>query len=438
MKLGAGEHLLRLTLLTPAHLGSGLGEASLDRPTQKDAVSGLPCLPDSSLKGVLASPFGDSQEEGENPEREGLFGSPDRAERRGRPGPLVLGDGELLAFPVPSRDGSVAWVFPAPIAGRFLRLLPRTPDTDALLDLVGILTEERGSQVLAWPRLPDLPSAPGLRRLALRPPAPALLGQLTAWAGPGVPAEAPRLVVGAAVARRLWPAAAERRVATGLTPGKTVRPGALRAVELIPAGSVFLSWATCLGGAVPELPSLFQLGAWEGLGCGWVDLGRVGSEREDAPPAAGRPPAAGSEPEEAQILVETHRAIAALREGAPELAKAVGSAISDFASRVLRSGLEAALAFELAKAKPYRAQPSAAERAHRWLLSALLTPSPAPPAREGVSAALQRWLAEAPFPESVAGSRGRILTRWLWLRRHAELGLETSLPSSSEEAAAHG
>src|SRR5437763_15492238 len=114
MRLEPGEHLVRFAALTPANLGSAYGEATLDRPTRKEARFGLPYLPDSALKGVLAGALGD---EGEA--REALFGSADRDAtdtqpgRFGEPSPVIFGNGELLAFPVPVVGGAPAWVFPA-------------------------------------------------------------------------------------------------------------------------------------------------------------------------------------------------------------------------------------------------------------------------------------------------------------------------------------
>jgi hypothetical protein len=387
-------------------------------------------LSDAGLKGVFASAHGDSGGEHENPRREPVFGSPDRADRRGRPGPLVLGDGELLAFPVAARDGAVAWVFPALAIGRFLRLAPPAGDLTPLLTLLATIEEEKGPRALASPRLPELAAIPNLRSFAGATPrraGPALFGLLAPWVGAAVPPGAPRLVVGSALTRRLWQSAAERRVLTGLSPGKTVQTGALRAIELIPAGSVFLSWMTRLAGAEPEIPALFQLGAWEGLGLGWVVASRIEGVAESSDGAAATPESTppATLPEDARILVEMYAAVSALREAAPELAGAVRSAISDFASRVLRAGLEAALAFELAKAKPAHVKPGTGERAHRWLLAALLSSSPEPPAKAGVSESLLQWLGTTPFqPQRVAAVRDLILSRWLWLRRHAELGLD--------------
>jgi CRISPR/Cas system CMR subunit Cmr4 (Cas7 group RAMP superfamily) len=457
MSAPAADRFLRLTLLTPANLGGAEGEAALDRPTHKDAVSGLPCLPASAIKGVLAGRYGDA---GDlllaNPAREDRFGSPDRPGQRGRPGPWVLGDGDLLAFPVLACDGSVAWVVPAAALGRFLRLAPLgATDLAAILALLGEVESAGESRAFASPHLPDLAAAPLLRALegpTVRRAAPALLDLLAQWGGAALPAGAPRLVVATPLARRLWQAAAEHRVLTALTAAKTVRQGSLRAIELIPAGTVFLTWATAPAGTAADQP-LLQLGAWEALGLGWTSITPVhppsalvpsalpvpstppatSAAPSDAPstPSAISAPPGRTLPDAAKILIDMHAAVRTLREGAPELVDTARSAIADFASRVLRAGIEAALAFELAKAHPAEPHPKATDRSHRWLLETLLNGAPAPPPASGESAALLLWLRGAPFqPGRLTGVRELILTRWLWLRRHSELGLLRDPPEN--------
>jgi CRISPR/Cas system CMR subunit Cmr4 (Cas7 group RAMP superfamily) len=169
MRLSRGEHLLRLEALTPANLGSAAGEATLDRPTQKEAQSGLPFLPDSALKGVLAGFLGKTPlEEDDSPAhgRERVFGSPDRAGISGTPAPLVLGNGDLLCFPLAAPNGLTVWIFSALALGRALRLDPGTGDADSdALGLLAALEEERTPRAFAWPDLPPLPGSESLTPL---------------------------------------------------------------------------------------------------------------------------------------------------------------------------------------------------------------------------------------------------------------------------------
>jgi CRISPR/Cas system CMR subunit Cmr4 (Cas7 group RAMP superfamily) len=430
MKLAAGRHLLRLEALTPAHLGSAAGDASLDRPCQKDALWGLPFVPESALKGVWAGRLENSFETVANPRRERIFGSPDRPAERGRPAPLSLGNGDLLCFPLPVAEGPPAWVFPALHLARLLRLDPGLSGEEGFAAVLGGLESSSLPLVFAWPALPRAQALSGFQRLtgaSVREEAEALREQLLRYAGPFLPAAAPLLVVANREARRLWLAAAERRTLTALDrKTRTVREGTLREVELIPAGTVFVSLLTCEDDLDVPWPERLQVGAWEGLGCGWMRPVLITSEaglpsaREEDP---ARPPRIPDEPE---VMAAIHQAVQALAGQPDELRKTIKSAVDNFGPRAQFAGLEAALAFELAKAKPMHRKPGKEARAHRWLLSALLLPSPRPPREDATLPEAVEWLNENPFTTDwMAGHRDLILLRWQWLRRFAEFGLET-------------
>lgn len=231
---------------------------------------------------------------------------------------------------------------------------------------------------------------------------------------------------------------AERRVVAG---------GSLRAVELIPAGTVFLSLVSWIGAAQEDdaLPDHLQAGAWEGLGLGWLELSAVagattaGAGASTAAVAAssdpGRRPAA---PEEARILTAAHAAVRRIRESAepPAFRRAVRSILYNFGPRAQFGGLAAALGFELAKARPAEPEPTIEARAHRWVLRALATADPDLEPRAGASEPLLEWLAGQPFaPERLDAATERMLRRWHWLRRFVELGLEEDDAGAEEEPA---
>jgi CRISPR/Cas system CMR subunit Cmr4 (Cas7 group RAMP superfamily) len=445
MKLAADQpQLLRFEAVTALHTGSAAGEAALDRPVQKDAQTGLPFLPDSALKGVLAGRYGDVGDKKRNAAREDRFGSPDRsgldgdAPSTGRPGPIVLGNGELLAFPVPSRPGPT-WAFPALTLAWVLRFEPAGADSSGLLPLLSEIERSSG-HAFAWPELPLLDVPTRLSRLSgvtARQQEGALVALLRRLAGPSLPADAPLAVLSSRDAGRLWPAVSDRRALTALDSStRTVTGGALRRVELIPPGSLFLSLVTCETGAAADLcqldDNLFQIGAWESLGLGWVRPSPISPPGAPAalPPATqAEPPAGGFDP--TRVMVEAHQAVRRLIEEAePPLRRAVRSAARRFGGRAQFSGLEAAFAFELAKAKPAHGKPSKDARAHRWLLAALLSPAPEPPAGLGADAFLLAELSAGLFkPGRLAGRRELILTRCLWLARY----LDTDPEADSEE-----
>jgi CRISPR/Cas system CMR subunit Cmr4 (Cas7 group RAMP superfamily) len=455
VRLRPGEQLVRLEAISAAHLGAAEGGAALDRPTQKDVLAELPYIPDSALKGVLASRFGNPSDDEPNAGREAIFGAPDRPgrpgrpRRPGRPGALVAGNGEMLCFPLPARDGLPVRVFPALGVARFLRRAAAGDDLAAALDLLRWVEQEE--RVFATPRLPPIEPAAEVEALtgaSVARSGPALTAQLRRLAGPHLPAAARLLVAPAAVAARLWRLAAERRTMTALDAGRrVVAGGSLRSVELIPAGTVFLALVSWLGAAPQDdaLPDRLQAGAWEGLGLGWLELSAVAGA---AAAGAGAPTAAvaaspnpGRRPavlDEARILTAAHAAIRRIRESPepPAFRRAVRSILYNFGLRAQFGGLAAALGFELAKARPAEAEPTTEARAHRWVLRALVSADPdlEPPA--GACEPLLEWLAGQPFaPETLDAATERIFRRWHWLRRFVELGLEEEDAGGEEEPA---
>ena len=57
MNITKEYNILLLQVLQPANFGSASGNMIIDSPTQKEAFSNLPFIPDSSLKGVLRDTF---------------------------------------------------------------------------------------------------------------------------------------------------------------------------------------------------------------------------------------------------------------------------------------------------------------------------------------------------------------------------------------------
>ena len=131
MNVKSGNSFLRIHLLTPANFGAAGGKATLDSPTQVDAYSELPFIPDSSLKGVFKSFF----EMNELAGIEKVFGSQDInsdtfIESDGKivmsshhdSGKLIFGNGELLAFPFVTSEGQRLWIFSMDITNQVHRI----------------------------------------------------------------------------------------------------------------------------------------------------------------------------------------------------------------------------------------------------------------------------------------------------------------------------
>lgn len=137
------HQLFFLHALTPLHVGADEGVGGIDLPTMREAHTGYPLLPGSSLKGVLREAaelaYGVDSEQ-----VRGAFGPP-QAESGDFRGGLVLTDAHLLALPVRSLYGTFAWVTTAPVLARFGRdlavsglgaMLPDLPKVDRGAGLV--------------------------------------------------------------------------------------------------------------------------------------------------------------------------------------------------------------------------------------------------------------------------------------------------------------
>ena len=457
MRLEPGDHLFRFVAVTPANLGDAGGTWELEQPTQKDPLHGLPFLADSALKGVLAGNLGNLNEEApeRTPRRARLYGSPDRFDREtgepiwGRPGRLIFGDAELLCFPLLAGGGARVWIFPALAVGRFLSVTPHLADKEVLKGLA--LLEEEPGLAAVWGPTPGLAEAFEIRPIRgtfarFHKPLRACLENLTQGA---VTSHDSWILTAAPIAGRLWRAAREVRTLTEIEPSaKTVRAGTLRRIELIPAGSVFLSWTSLLGRKpVVDLPSCAALGAGEGIGLGTFSLEAVKATLPDPTALASSPSEsldpsgsvnqAPQQPEPLEpLMVRMHRAVGDLAmAGSEEVAAAARSVCRQFGSRVKQNSLAGAIGFSLAKAKAADPEPGVEAQAHRWLLWALLDLGPRAPFATGPWKELAERLATEPFLLEVIDEEST-LQRNRWLQRFAELGLrrgDRNGPTKEEE-----
>jgi CRISPR/Cas system CMR subunit Cmr4 (Cas7 group RAMP superfamily) len=437
MEMSSPEpRLLRLEVLTSANVGTAAGEASLDRPTQKEAWDGLPYLPDSALKGVFAGRFGDILDHQANPARERYFGSPDRPGQPdpwGRPASFVFGNAELLAFPLPSREGEWVWVFPALAVARCLRFTHAEGAQNGM-KLLEVLEAGDSLRYFGWPHRSSQDALAGLTPVEGQVRAehgPPLVSALHWLAGSCLLPKAPIVVVASSAAGRLWRLAAEHRTSTALETGsKTVRNGSLRRAELIPALSLFVSIVSSLGDA-PDLSQPLPLGAWESLGFGWVRACWIETVPAATEAQHEEPDGISSQVGATEAMGHVWRSVENLRQAQPEaqLKSAIKAAVANFGPRATFGGLEAAIAFHAAKAKPARVEPSPEARAHRWVLAALTNEEVDPPPLKQKDERLLRWLNLRSWTSSDASDlTGEVMLRWHWLRRFTELGLDDIQP----------
>ncbi len=402
----SGQSWLRVQFLSPANFGSTGGRTTLDRPVALNPWTALPFLPFSSLAGVLAGRFGDVYDDQKrtrlNGRRTRLFGSPDHElpagmVSAGKPGNLVLGDGELLSFPAPLCGQRVAHVVPLATVAWLARLgflgdvVPRPSDPSCVYTL-----------------LAGMPA--GLKADHDASAVPALLASLASLVGQPASALA---VAGPDAAKMLWRSASEVRTLTALQSGrKRVRAGSLRTVELLPSGTIFLALVTNQSVGNLDLGSeRLQLGAWEAWGCGFASASvLVSAPTPDAVPVSTTQPAAdGLPPRDDQLMVEAFKAVARLPE---TLRPNVRPLLRETGSRLRTQGIAATLAFSLAKAKFSAAKSNPERDAHRWLLGTFFAGS------DARTATL----------DAIGGRRAANHLEDLchWLSRHAELPPEAA------------
>lgn len=401
-----GHHFVRLTALTPANCGHTGGSAAVDRPLAVDVWSRLPYLPHSALKGVLAGRWGNVHRKDKtlNTERTELFGAPDEDDGgTGHAGDLVFGDAETLAFPLLLGDGRRALVAVAPTLWRLARhgLLPAVT-----LPHVGDDWAYEGPS-----GLPLLSERLRTGRFGLD------AKTLAAWLG----FAGPVIVAASEAARVLWQAALEERTLTALGNDRTVRAGSLRTIELIPAGTLFVSLVSNLSRQEADLgpASPIQLGAWEATGCGYFSASVLtGLSSNSAPKGeAGRDgeTEARSSPRH-EVMRTVFQAMNGLR---PESVRIrTRSAIFDLGPRLAQRGLAVTLAFCLAKAGGGEDAQGLEDRvrteraAYRFILQQLF-------ADTGSHAGLHEQVVRA-IQEGDSALPADFHETRLWLRRYAE------------------
>lgn len=108
--------ILSILTRTPLHVGAGASVGAVDQPIIRERHTGLPCIPGSAIKGVIADLFLDDQYR-RTAEGFDLLGK-ENAEQSGS---ISFGEGKLLAFPVRSAKGCFAWVTSPLAVNRWLR-----------------------------------------------------------------------------------------------------------------------------------------------------------------------------------------------------------------------------------------------------------------------------------------------------------------------------
>jgi hypothetical protein len=311
----------------------------------------------------------------------------------------VLGDGDLLAFPLLLRSSKPVTVVVARTLFRLCHL--------GFLSLAGVLRVDREDAYQGCVPPEELPSGVRWRNLGI---ASSTLRSLTTGSSGCALLAAPK------AAAVLWRTAVEERTQTALDRDRSVRKASLRTVELIPPGTVFVSLVSNLDQEPIELEQVtpLQVGAWEASGCGFLRLELWQPALLSVKGGGAKRPAAGrwARPDH-ELMLRAHQEVAALADR-PE-ASIARSALLDFGPRLRIRGLPRTLAFCLAKAagadRPGRRRLE--QQAYRWLLRVLLDLNEG----DDTQAIHRRTVAaisgEDPPPAELEAT-------WLWLRRYSE------------------
>lgn len=112
------EALMSVFTRSPLHVGAGNSVGAVDAPVMRERHTGIPVIPGSSLKGVLADLWpmeNRTDADGKTVRYRGpvaakLFGSSKDKEGEDKAGQLLIGEARVLAFPVRSAKNAFAWV----------------------------------------------------------------------------------------------------------------------------------------------------------------------------------------------------------------------------------------------------------------------------------------------------------------------------------------
>lgn len=144
--------MLSIQALSPIHVGMGQGAGVIDLPVIREAVTGWPYLPGSSIKGVLRDAC---ENAGVSKERITVVFGPETDNASDHAGGIIVADQRLLCLPVRSYIGGFAWVTSPLAVNRWLRDLK----------VIGVTLE--GVSPLALPAQPHSIHLPSPTSIAL-------------------------------------------------------------------------------------------------------------------------------------------------------------------------------------------------------------------------------------------------------------------------------
>lgn len=109
--------ILYIYALTPVHTGTGQSVDVIDLPIAREETTGWPCIPGSSIKGVLR----DVCKDGADSRLFELAFGPETGRASEGAGCLIFGDARIVCLPVRSLMGTFAWVISPLVIARLKR-----------------------------------------------------------------------------------------------------------------------------------------------------------------------------------------------------------------------------------------------------------------------------------------------------------------------------
>jgi len=248
---------------------------------------------------------------------------------------------------------------------------------------------------------------------------------LERWCSDVIPENEPWLVVNSEAAKYFWRHSAEYRTLTALNKKKTAQGQSLRRIELVPEGTLFLSFVSWLDNKplTVDLDGI-QVGAWESLGLGFSKISAIenSSTAANIKQLTSIELAPNDSLPEYKVMIDCHERISDLsNKNDKEICTKIRSIISNFGSRAQIEGLETALGFEFAKAK-IATKPSKDKKdtiAHRLFLCCLLS-NHEKVDDDSLFNCWQKWFCSPISPKI----REELLLRWRWLKRYGEIILK--------------
>lgn len=431
IELKNGINLLKLTALTPANFGCQWGKVAVDSPTQVDAQFELPYIPDSALKGILNAEL---ELKNDKSTIEKFFGQTDKFDDTktdfGSPAQISIGNAYLALFPIQFEDGKRAFIIPIHNLYFFQRFSDFGLNDKQMQEILKSLLFEDSKRLTAFSLKEDFLTTSAMTFSFMNKiTAEELLAKIRKLIAIITKAsfiDEVFLLTGPKTAAYLWKEASEKRTQIKLNEKGVTEKGSLRKIELIPEESTFISLVTNFEKSSFNLmQDIISVGAWEKSGVGWFSIEAIEPTNGELEINNGTISINAKQNliHVQKIIRDTHKAITTFPAD-EQKKKKIKSIIFNFGYYQSKFGTEAAVAYELAKAKPNKETESIEIFCHRWLLWQLLDIKYAP---QDVKCSYPELEEEALtlFENSGFDDLKKLVieTTWLWLRRFSEIEL---------------